>query len=709
MPVRRLLLSAFALAWTGPAPACGPEFPPTLLDDRVAALANLPEGRFDFEAAHLVTASSKFPVIEQADWLWTEAPSRESVELGWLGESSYAIVRRMRQQDSDETAYAAGEGLGEAARQYTAGAVAFAQDHFEAARARFAAVLALAPAERVHYGLLAQFMRGRLAAFDNDRAAASAAFLAVREAVAAGADDPLGLAAGSFGEEGRVLLDAGDDAAAIALYAQQAALGSAFGRTSLLFVARAIVDDPARLDRAAADAVARRLVAAYLFARSGEIDGDDDGGDPASLPTRSRIGGFFDALERHGIDAVDGADRLAAVAYRAGRYPLAARLAEKSQAGLAWWVRAKLALREGDAARAAAAYAAAAQALPASENWDAPVEEAWWGSEMPRCRVDAENGVLALSRSEYVAALVHLYRAAPVYWRDAAYVAERVVTLDELKDFVDANVPAVPAAQNQNVPPRAPATMLRELLARRLLRAERYDEAMIYFDDVALRGKAQNYVEARRAAVSGGRIERAEAWYRAAKIAREEGLDLLGYEFDPDNQFYGGSFDFGYKGHFDENYQWIPEPRRDIVVPDQLAGADEKARVAASRAEPLERFHFRHVAAGFASKAADLLPPRSQAFAAVLCQAAGWVIHQSPERANGIWRRYVAQGPYVPWAADFGHQCRAPDFPAAAARLRAERIAHAKRIVRQTAPYAAAGFGVAALALVAWRRRRRNN
>ena len=59
-----------------------------------------------------------------------------------------------------------------------------------------------------------------------------------------------------------------------------------------------------------------------------------------------------------------------------------------------------------------------------------------------------EQGVLSLSRGQYVEALDQLYRAAVAddgapppeegwplspYWNDAAYVAERVLTTEELK------------------------------------------------------------------------------------------------------------------------------------------------------------------------------------------------------------------------------------------------------------------------------------
>ena len=59
------------------------------------------------------------------------------------------------------------------------------------------------------------------------------------------------------------------------------------------------------------------------------------------------------------------ADRVAALAYRIGRYDLAQSLASRLDTALAWWVRAKLALRQGDSVQAAQAYARAAAAFRA--------------------------------------------------------------------------------------------------------------------------------------------------------------------------------------------------------------------------------------------------------------------------------------------------------------------------------------------------------
>jgi methionine synthase I (cobalamin-dependent) len=75
-----------------------------------------------------------------------------------------------------------------------------------------------------------------------------------------------------------------------------------------------------------------------------------------------------------------------------------------------------------------------------------------------------------------------------------------------------------------------------------------------------------------------------------------------------------------------------------------------------------ERFQYRLTAVDEAKKAADLLPVKSQAYAAVLCEASEWVINRQPEMAQELYTRYVRNGAYVPWAKTFGETCPAANF-----------------------------------------------
>ena len=65
-------------------------------------------------------------------------------------------------------------------------------------------------------------------------------------------------------------------------------------------------------------------------------------------------------------------------------------------------------------------------------------------------------------------------------------------------------------------------------------------------------------------------------------------------------------------------------------------------------------------------KAADELPARSQAYAAVLCQGTRFVINDAPDVAAKMYRRYVETGAVVPFSGSFGQECAEPDFKGAA-------------------------------------------
>ena len=128
----------------------------------------------------------------------------------------------------------------------------------------------------------------------------------------------------------------------------------------------------------------------------------------------------------------------------------------------------------------------------------------------------------------------------------------------------------------------------------------------------------------------------------------------MGTEGPPDEAVMGGAFASGVGQSSLE------------VLDSELLGPDEARRFAASAPRPDVRFHYRVVAADRASAAADLLPQRSQAYAATLCWAARYAIHSGDQdKADAIYRRYVANGAYQAWARDFGQICPAPDFEGA--------------------------------------------
>lgn len=709
--LRTAQVALLCAALVAPALACGPDFPVTLLDRREWVMKGMPEGVFDFEVARLlVKPADTLAVVEWNSWE-DATELRAKAEVDGLDASAAAAIAAMRAAGDVDEALGLAADLPRDVALYTAGALAWNQQDFDTALAYFQQVSALPATERTHRGLWASFMEGRAQALNGDSAAAAEAFERTRELARAGAGDPLGLAVASLGEQARVQREAGNAAAAVRLYAEQAARGSASGRNSLLFLARGAVADPAAVDSLLADELGTRLLLAYLYSRYNELIEPDPANEYPSFDAPSdgpRLVALLDRISA--APSLPDPDRLAAIAYRAGRFEQAATLAARTQTPLSAWLRAKLALRDGKIDVAAAAYAEAAKGFPADEVWgEVPLGADYYDREQlqPRCRVQAEAGTLALSRGDYLQALELLYAAAHVYWADAAYIAERVVSVDELKAFVDrvagsATAVAAPVAdEDEEYRPAEPSTQIRALLARRLLREGKLEASLAYFDDPATREQAQRYVAARQATSSWTRVGQARAWFAAAEVARWHGLQIMGYEGDPDFAIWGGDFDLNSPITWDQDYNPIYNARSDLKIEGPWTSDGERERVAASRAQPLERFHYRLVAAAHAGKAADVLPPRSQAFAAVLCEGTHWLIDRQPEDAQKLYKRYLREGAYVPWGSSFGRQCPAPDFAKVEREIRGQWLRQAGRVAMFVVPV------LLLLGVGLWWRRRR--
>jgi hypothetical protein len=631
----------------------------------------------------------------------TEPEGLRPAEAEGLDAGQQRKVLRLRELASAEEVLARAGTLPPAVAHYTAGAVAWHTGEPDIALAQFEAVRALPIDQRGNHGPMAAYMLGKLYRGQES----SAMYAELRAEVQAGAPDPLGLAVASYGEEARDLLEAGDYARAVELYAQQASLGSGSGRMSLLFVARKLAPNAEARAQLLDTPSGRGLLLAYLFARSFELPPALPGPgeavqvyDPWNGPYGSQdsasVLAVFAELDR-ALAADDPArERLASIAYRAGRYDEAERALGDSSSGMAHWLRAKLFLRRGDSEAAAAAYAQAIRAAGEGEVWTARPDEidVYRPSEAPvdtRCRIQAEAGIVALSRNDYLQAMDLFYAASARYWPDAAYLAERVLTVEELKAFVQRVAPEAQPVQEAGWGIRTGgyASALRGLLARRLLREGRGGEALPYFDDETLRAQATRYVDAREAMQRGDRVARARAGFEAAELARWQGMQLLGTQLGPDYAEYGGMFSLGERwvevevpGSAETEWRQVP------AQPDPLALADERARVEASSPVPAHRFHYRGLAANLAEAAADQLPPRSQAYAALMCQATRYVLNTEYEHGQQLYRRYLREGPYVPWGERFGQACPAPDFDKVERELRAERIAQVQRVATWTLP-----------------------
>lgn len=648
---RHLLCLSLSLP-LGSALACGPDFPMRLLDNRGQSLAELPEGNFSFEIGRLGHAINGLKNVT-AGANYAEEPDpvalRDQAEQAGLSAEQQVLVKHLRSLTDARQVETQGAQLPPELKLYLAGAVAFGAGDPALAAGYFKKVLALPAEQRASRSTWAAYSLGRaLFAMSVEADAAPdlleqsrKAFEQTRQLSIDGFSDPLELGVASLGEEARVVRTAGDWNRAIELYATQNLHGSSVGYTSLKLLMADLMTLPEdQVAELLKGQPVQQLVTASLISRLGWSFGDQ----PANEQKMIKL------LQNSTRGSLENADRLAAMNYQQGDYASAkAFLEHAGDGGLAWWLRAKLAVRDGDKIAAAAAYAKAAQAFPKNESWgERRTPDYDYETLQPKCRVEGESAILALQRGDYLQAFDQLYRSQSIYWFDAATVAERVLTLEELKHYVDTQVPAPPPLSQQdrdNYVPLPVAASLRNLLGRRLLREGHYEEAPAYFDNVELQNKAKSYGILRKEAdAAWWPTTRAAALFNSAWAARTWGMEILGYEMAPDFATFGGNYSL--------------ESTELKVGP--LTTEDEVKRQQASVAQPDERYHYRFIATALASRAADNLPHSSQAFAAVLCAAAGW--NSSPEEEHAFYQRHVKEGPYVDWAFHFGHQCPYPDF-----------------------------------------------
>ncbi len=582
---------------------------------------------------------------------------------------------------------------------YQVGADAYHAGDLAAAAKAWQELLALPEANRPARSVWAEYMLGRLAIKDEKPDEAPAHFQAARKLAAAGYQDEQGLAAASYGWEAFVYKSS-DPSKAIGLYLRQLATGDKHALSSIRHTmpGEAPSDDPnapAEADHSAwtkltADPLMRQVITRWHLAYG--FDANNRYAAESGREANSEVSKWLQLMEKT-KPAVEEADRLAWLAYREAAYDQAQRwlkLAPKETA-LTAWLKAKFALRAGDTAVAEQAMAKVTQlttetgALEIGSDGYVP---------LPHAAALADQGAVLLSKDKFPEALASFMQSG--HWMDAAYVAERILTLKELQDYVATNFPKAPEKQSvypdfstlskviKVSVPAAPeaagmsnftdygafsrlehavsrqeqsfdspeiqadaALRLRWLLARRMVREDQEAAAKPYFPTVV-----QPVLEAYLAALNQASstksppLERARAWWEAAWIARHAGLELFATEAGPDNAWQDGSFELSslhqlrrtgqqpdYRDSEDTGDDVTKLPKKFMKVKFSVPpSAEEKKRLAKNVLSYEYRHHYRWVAAALAKKAAALLPAGSKEKADVLNTAGSWMFVRDQKR-----------------------------------------------------------------------------
>lgn len=656
------VLGGFAAAAgvLAPVRACGPDFPNAYLVSTAEELAALPTLSFPAELARLLPPATTMPPLgakeEKSSSAAEMAEARAVLAAkGLEGEALDAVANRYCREDPPAELPAEFHLYAKGARAWHAGKI-------DEAVAAWRALLALPEKERIHRTVWAAYMVGRALGETDERAAFRSLQLA-RQAAANGFTDIVDLASASLGWEAKIHFEKGDYPAALKLYFQQFAAGEPSSVVSMQLVLQKLFRADAEggskretnrtLSRLAKDRELRGIVTAWFAARGGEYA-------PWSAKATEDFRRWLSSLPRNGKLGPVEADRWAWAAYQNGMWEEAEAFAREAapEAAASEWVRAMLLLRQGNFEQAMTHLAGAARAFPQDSGLSAPIfltdDYRFYSTheDVPAAQLAGVRGVLALQREQYIEALRLFFQAG--HWADSAYLAERVLTVEELTGFITAEVPAPkPAKKNENGDVETTredqlARDLRALLARRLVRSGQFDQAREYFSgelvetyDRYVRDVRQGY----RADLA--RPLRAAAMWEAAQIARDSGLELQGTELAPDYAIWGGGFQWPDTEHqrsevdgVSARYRWADHDEKNEFRLLMLATQGEAMRTSATQL-PTRRYHYRYRAAELAMLAATLLPDDDEQAAEILNTAGRWIAPQDPEGAQLFYKTLV--------------------------------------------------------------------
>jgi hypothetical protein len=562
---------------------------------------------------------------------------------------------------------------------YHKGAAAYLNQQWDEARTAWENLLKRPEQDRHYRTIWAAFMLGKVSLKEKDFPAATQWFQRTRELAKAGFADSSGLAAESYGWEGRAEWKQEHPEKAAPLFLNQLALGDASAVVSLKTVipdrepASGLLNygpepeerekwtdeqkreeeqgETAKLKVAAQDPLLRRLVTVHILATAVSPDYYYTQG--LKKPGVSRSARWFNIIQQANLSRIEDSEYLGWISYNEGDYKGAAHWLElsKGDSAAALWLKAKLQLRAGKFADATNTMArgveimktASAYASREGEEWateDLSAKGEYWGFASS---ASGDLGGLRLARGDFIQALDVLLKGQ--LWEDAAFVAERVLTANELKQYVDKLPKTEPPKEGEDDNKK-----LRYLLGRRLVREDGYADAKEYlpppYDKVL-----EKYVKALKDGANEklSKTERAHAWFTAAWLARYDGMELMGTEGAPDAFAESGEFEMpdmakerrsgayqtiAYDKEGNPSYDENGNPKMKSVPALLKASAKEVQRLNTNKIAPDIRFHYRLIAGALAMKAAALLPDNAEEVADVVNTAGLWVKDRDEKTGN---------------------------------------------------------------------------
>jgi hypothetical protein len=277
-----------------------------------------------------------------------------------------------------------------------------------------------------------------------------------------------------------------------------------------------------------------------------------------------------------------------------------------------------------------------------------------------------------LANDRYEEALESFMKSG--HWRDASYVAEQLLSCEELLVYVRnrwaSHESSVSGVENQF------PYLLRYLTARRLARDHYFKDARPLLPP-ELVPVFDQYVEKYRLFRDESKPEsdRAAAGWVVAQIYRRLGMELFGTEVGPDYTCWGGNYE-GTERSWDRlkleeysrraekvshyrnpiqpkseggNQWWKEQSFAAKVFPEPTATEQWRWRKYA-KLPSMYRFHYRHVAADLAWEAAMLMSVESEETARVYNIAGSWLEGKRPQEADVFYKAMIRRNWSTPTA-----------------------------------------------------------
>ncbi|MFK7927480.1 MAG: hypothetical protein AB8H79_04795, partial [Myxococcota bacterium] len=514
------LVVGFAALHAVDAVACGPYFSHAQLASVGRDLADAPRARFDREVdAWRQRQHSAYRAV-----LFTTAQAdAQDLSAALNGHPQHsALVAAYSKARTSGTPALPSEIPDEFARYHSA---VTQSETPEQSIAGLKSLLEMPGEQRRYRSVWAAYM---LASFAENPADQHRWLERVRTLVDEGYIDTLGLAAASLRRQADVSMAQGEPADALAHCADYVASGGGWGcAKELRSILAAVIADPDQLDRAARSGRTAELVTLRLASTGLE---------------NTQVQTWFRAVTNAG-HAPELAGRLAWLAYRADDQAYAERFVAmaRDDDGAAHWIGGKLALQKGNLSRAAVSLERSL-ALVNAPNSPRHIGCSHHQSEAERA-LSVELGIVYVGQDRPVLAMRRFLDGGD--WMDAAWVAERLLTLDELRAVVDDVAPYpiltevvepeyygmsgyLPTILNgEHVDQQWIPVLLRGVLGRRLVREGRLAEAQPY-----LAVEARPHLDQVIADVALGEDEsqsdtvRGQALWRAAFTQKMQGWAL---------------------------------------------------------------------------------------------------------------------------------------------------------------------------------------